>query len=142
MKSLAEQISGRCTHFTGMGDDKASCAAGVVYATVKSKEVKGFAGIPCFREGEACPCEKRHFPTPEEVAAEVAEHNASWERLKLAIGAASADAKKLGLKKGNGGNGFVLCPVCKSGDLHYTVSSYNGHMWGKCSTKGCVSWMQ
>lgn len=44
--------------------------------------------------------------------------------------------------KGNGGGGFVSCPVCKSGTLHYTVAGYNGHMWGRCSTKDCVSWMQ
>lgn len=87
LKTMAEQIGGRCAHFTGMGSDKASCAVGVVYATVKSQEVKGFAGIPCFREGAGVPCEKRHFPTPEEVAAEVAECDASWERLKLGIGA-------------------------------------------------------
>lgn len=142
MKSLAEQIGGRCTHFTGMGCDKASCAVGVVYASVKSQEVKGFAGIPCFREGAAVPCDKRHFPTPEEVAAEVAEHDASWERLKLGIGAASKHAKEKGFKKGNGGCGVVPCPVCKTGELNYTVASYNGHMWGRCTTPKCVSWMQ
>lgn len=151
MKSLAEQISNKCEHYNGlsgpgMRDDSATrcCKAGVVYLTVKSTDesIKGFGRYPCFREGEAVPCEKRHFLTPEEVAAEVAEHEASWGRLKLGIAAASEDAKKHGYRKGNGGNGLVLCPVCKTGDLHYTVASYNGHMWGRCSTKDCVSWMQ
>lgn len=142
MKTLAEQIGCRCTHYTGTRTDKEACKAGVVYATVQNKEIKGFAGIPCFREGEAVPCEKRHFPTPEEVAAEVAEHNASWERLKLGIRAASDDAKKQGYKKGSGGNGFIPCPVCKAGVLYYSVASCNGHMWGKCTTEKCVSWME
>lgn len=142
MKSLAEQIGCRCTHFAGIRDDKSSCRAGVVYATVQNKEIKGFAGIPCFREGAAVPCEKRHYPTAEEVAAEVAEHDASWARLKLGIGAASEDAKKHGFKKGKGGKGVVPCPVCKTGELHYTVDAYNGHMWGRCTTEKCVSWMQ
>lgn len=146
MRSLAEQIGGRCKHFTGIGrggvdESKDACKAGVVYATVTIKG-SGFAGIPCFREGESVPCEKRCFPTPEEVAAEVAEHNASWERLELGIGAASEDAKRRGFKKGNGGGAFVTCPVCKTGDLYYTVASYNGHMWGRCSTKDCVAWTQ
>lgn len=144
MRTLAEQIGGRCVHFNGIGvcDESKACKAGVVYATVKSKEVMGFAGIPCFREGKDVPCDKRHYPTPEEVAAEVAEHEASWERLKLGVEAASEDAKRRGFKKGNGGGSIVTCPVCKTGDLHYTVSDYNGHMWGGCSTNGCVSWMQ
>jgi len=141
-KTLAEQIGGRCTHFTGMGSDKASCAVGVVYATVKSQEVKGFAGIPCFREGSAVPCDKRRFPTDEEVAKEVAEHDAHWERLKIGIGAASEDAKKQGFKKGKGGAGKLACPVCKTGELHYSVASYNGHMHGRCTTPNCCQWMQ
>lgn len=142
MKSLAEQIACKCVHFTGMGSDKASCAVGVVYATVQNKTIPGFAGIPCFREGEAVPCEKRRFPTPEEVAAEVADHDARWERLKIGIGAVSDDAKTRGFKKGAGGKGQIVCPVCKTGELHYTVAGYNGHIWGRCTTKECVSWMQ
>lgn len=140
MKSLAEQIGCRCVHFNGMMNK--ACDAGVVYATVKNEDVKGFAAHPCWREGESNPCEKRHYPTAEEVAAEVAERNASWERLKLGMAATQADAKAKGLKKGNGGAGKVECPVCKTGELHYTVAGCNGHMWGKCSTPNCVSWMQ
>lgn len=101
MRTLAEQISNKCIHFNGL--ETKTCDAGVVYLTVKASDesVKGFARYPCFREGEAVPCEKRHFPTSEEVAAEVEEHNARWERLKLGIGAASEDAKKHGYGKGN-----------------------------------------
>ncbi len=150
-KTLAEQIGERCKYYNGlsgrgMRDDSTTrcCDAGVVYLTVKSTDEsrKGFDRFPCFREGEGVPCEKRHFPTAEEVAAEVAEHNASWERLKLGIAAAGDDAKKRGLGKGKGGAGVTTCPVCKTGELHYTVAGYNGHMWGRCSTKDCVSWAQ
>jgi hypothetical protein len=35
----------------------------------------------------------------------------------------------------------VECPVCK-GRLHLSQSAYNGHVWGKCETEGCVAWMQ
>jgi len=137
---MAEQISNRCRHFTGLQNKQ--CAAGVVYVTVESKDVKGFERFPCFRQGESIPCDKRSFPTPEEVAAKVAEREASWERLKLGIIAASDDAKKHGYGKGKGGAGRVQCPVCKTGELHYSVAGYNGHMHGRCSTKGCLSWMQ
>jgi len=35
----------------------------------------------------------------------------------------------------------IECPACK-GRLHLSQSSYNGHVHGKCETKGCVSWME
>ena len=37
--------------------------------------------------------------------------------------------------------GQIECPKC-SGDLHYTRSSSNGHVWGKCQTEECLSWAQ
>jgi len=142
MKSLEEQIAGRCSHFNGIRDENCACNAGVVYATVKHKEIKGLAGFPCFREGQGVTCWKRHFPTKEEVAAEVAEHEQRWERLKLGMVAAREDAEKRGFKKGNSGRGHIACPVCKSGELHYSVAGYNGHMHGRCTTDKCISWMQ
>jgi len=36
--------------------------------------------------------------------------------------------------------GTIICPVCGK-NLHYTVSSYNGHIWGNCETDGCLGWM-
>lgn len=35
----------------------------------------------------------------------------------------------------------IECPECK-GKLHLSQSGYNGHVWGKCETKGCVEWME
>lgn len=37
--------------------------------------------------------------------------------------------------------GVVTCPACK-GRLHLTQSAYNGHVYGQCETKGCISWME
>lgn len=142
MKTLAEQIGCKCTHFNGRMNEK--CDADVAYLTVDSKDpnLKGFARMPCFREGEAVPCEKRHFPTAEEVAAKVAEIKANTERTSRAMLAVQEDANKRGFKKGNGGRGTVPCPACSGGELMYSVASYNGHIHGKCSTPNCVWWMQ
>ena len=144
MRTLEESIGGRCKHFNGIREEGRKCEAGVVYMSVMSQDPQkvGFARIPCFREGAEVPCEKREFPTPEEVAFEVAEVKARSEQLGRCIDAASQDAKKRGLKKGNGGQASVKCPVCESGTLHYRVASYNGHIWGQCSTVNCVQWMQ
>lgn len=35
----------------------------------------------------------------------------------------------------------IKCPACE-GRLHLSQSGYNGHVHGKCETKGCVSWME
>lgn len=141
MRTLAEQIGNKCIHFNGVCNP--SCKAGVVYDDVRSKECgKGFARYPCFREGAALPCEKRRFRTPDEVEAAVADHKASVDRLNSGLSAVRDDAAKKGFSKGNGGGSAVPCPVCKSGALHYSVSGYNGHIHGRCSTKDCLSWMQ
>lgn len=58
----------------------------------------------------------------------------------IALAAVQAEAKAKGLGRGHGGQGFINCPICK-GQLGYSVASVNGHIWGKCKTDGCVSWM-
>lgn len=42
--------------------------------------------------------------------------------------------------KNKGTKGEIECPKCK-GKLHYTISGYNGHVWGKCETENCLAWM-
>jgi hypothetical protein len=59
----------------------------------------------------------------------------------LAMAVCQSDAKSRGFGVGKAGRAKIECPVCK-GALWYSVASVNGHLWGKCSTKGCVSWMQ
>ena len=43
--------------------------------------------------------------------------------------------------KGQSAQEVVDCPACK-GRLHLSISSYNGHVHGRCETVGCVSWME
>ncbi len=59
----------------------------------------------------------------------------------LAFAAVREDAKAHRLGKGKGGRGMITCPICKS-ILNYSVAGLNGHIWGACSTRGCVQWMQ
>jgi len=40
------------------------------------------------------------------------------------------------------GSGELDCPVCKTGKLRYSRSSYNGHIHAACNTKDCVRWME
>lgn len=36
----------------------------------------------------------------------------------------------------------IDCPTKCGGKLHLSQAAYNGHVWGKCTTEGCVSWME
>lgn len=51
--------------------------------------------------------------------------------------------KRIKEKEGEnrGVQGEIECPACK-GKLRYTIARVNGHIWGTCETKGCLSWMQ
>lgn len=40
------------------------------------------------------------------------------------------------------GAGVMDCPVCGTGKLQYSRAAYNGHVHARCSTAGCVSWME
>lgn len=64
------------------------------------------------------------------------------QNMLTALAEAKKDAKAKGLKCGNGGAGSLPCPVCKTGTIRYSVASVNGHMMARCSTAGCVSWME
>lgn len=64
-----------------------------------------------------------------------------------AIGKCQQDAKEKynleagGVPESESLTGEIECPACGK-SLCYSISSYNGHLWGKCSTEGCLCWMQ
>jgi hypothetical protein len=40
------------------------------------------------------------------------------------------------------GSGQMSCPVCNTGTLRYSRDLSNGHVHARCSTEGCVAWME
>jgi len=140
MKTLYEQIDCHCVHFNGL--QNATCDGGVDYQSVRDKAQARRAQYPCWRDGATLPCDQRHFPTPEEVAAEVRSIEESSQRSLVAMRAAHEDAKQHGYGKGHGGIGEIVCPVCATGVLRYSVAGYNGHIHGRCETTDCVAWME
>lgn len=36
----------------------------------------------------------------------------------------------------------IDCPTKCGGKLHLSQAAYNGHVWGKCTSEGCLSWME
>jgi hypothetical protein len=138
MRSLHQQISEKCIHFTGVQNEK--CEAGVEY--------KSFRGcpFPCFR-GEAGDklrkgekpfvCEKVEWPTEEYIQAEID----MWEReSKKAVEGNRAVAHIRKEQRGKNYRGVVECPICK-GKLHVSHAS-NGHIHARCETPDCLAWME
>jgi len=65
-------------------------------------------------------------------------HDEVYKRI-YAIGKAVTNIKA---KHGKtNAKGTMGCPLC-GGKLHYTVAALNGHVWGACETKNCLSWME
>lgn len=67
------------------------------------------------------------------------EERAMDQELGYVLGALYKIREVNGKKRGV--SGVIDCPKCH-GKLHYSISSYNGHIHGKCETQGCVSWVQ
>jgi hypothetical protein len=139
-RTLKEQILGKCKHFNGV--QHSHCAAGIEYHRVR---VEGTPGdmrsfLPCF--GTHGECSKREMPTEAEADAEVAEVKESHQRIMIAR-KAIVDRCGGPWKKGyEQQSGRFPCPCCGIGTLAYSRSGYNGHVHARCSTEGCVAWVE
>jgi hypothetical protein len=134
--------AGFCKHYTGDVYRRKACAAGVeVRARVGGPDEGWLARMPCqpgsslASKAPAFVCEHYAEPTAAEIAAEKAEHEASFARImkaRQAIVAAGAKPRT---------QGTLACPVCEKGALRWSMAS-NGHVHASCSTLGCVAWME
>jgi len=120
---------------------------------------------PCFKceSGLTNGCPKQQFRTPEENAQREKESNDFCQSVNVAREAilkelrrrfvegptpdnvtAPADISRFHKPQTNYfcGAGVMDCPICKTGKLKYSRSSYNGHVHARCSTEKCVSWME
>lgn len=147
-----------CRYFTSGVDvlhDK-RCAKGICYRSVTTKpdEPGSSFRLPCHtpneshglkvlaETGPAGTCE--HFSAlTEDEAVEREAETKRWieesdRRIKLVLPIIAAMKTKY---KGRSAKGVKTCPVC-GGKLHLSHSGYNGHVWGKCETEGCLAWME
>lgn len=134
-KSFVYRTMNRCKHFTGIQHEV--CAVGVSYKDVRDESTRPY-GFPCFAdESRSAVCAKRELTTREEAEAEERAFDAAFVRVKTCRQAIVA---KHG--KARGLRGEMPCPVGCGGTLHYSISGYNGHIHGGCTTKDCASWME
>lgn len=40
------------------------------------------------------------------------------------------------------GSGSIECPICKTGQLRFSVARSNGHVHAACTTRLCMQWME
>lgn len=132
-----------CKHYRGM-HDKTSCEAGVEFSSLPGHGVKGFfESCPCFGPERTGTCGKSEYPTDAEMEAEEAEIQSDMRNMmvaRVAIVAACGGPWNRGMA---GSAGMLDCPVCEqSHTLWFSRSGYNGHIHARCSTSGCVAWME
>jgi hypothetical protein len=131
-----------CRHFNGSQNKK--CSAGIQY--LEWKQGVEERAMPCIpkhiNNHETWPCDLFEIMSQADAEKEADERIVRMNRGIKGRHAAKDDAKAKGLGKGHGGNGAIPCPSCEGGTLHYSVAGYNGHMHGRCTTTGCVSWME
>lgn len=125
----------RCRHFTGIQNDR--CNAGIEYDTVR-----GNGPIPCITlNGKRNDCRPSYRePTPEEIAADEAEFDSVMARMRKVMPVVQqwrTWTKKNRVAKQE----VIACPAC-GGRLHLSQAAYNGRVWGRCETAGCVEWME
>lgn len=83
-------------------------------------------------------CPKYQDPTDEEIAERDARIKERHDRFMLTLPLISKVKRK---HRGENWKGVETCPAC-GGRLHMTHSAYNGHVWGRCETEDCLSWIE
>lgn len=136
---------GICRYYSGVMTE--ACDAEINYhelLEIKGEEDEfGMARrLPCMaKNNSTVVCNKRDFPSEEEVENHEKEMNQRFGNTMIAIGQI---AEKHGIKPGGKPDkmivGTIECPSCK-GTLSYRISPINGHIWGRCKTKKCLQWM-
>lgn len=141
MERRIQRTMGECVHFTGVHNE--TCRAGVNYrALVGGDDFGWVTRLPCLRflskEMDRCnTCDKMQLPSRAEAEAQERAADEVFQRINVCL---KAIRKKHG--KARGLVDSMPCPNECGGTLRYSISGYNGHVHGQCSTKGCAQWMQ
>jgi hypothetical protein len=141
-----------CIHYTGAINphSKGVCQKGINYRELVGGPIQGWVSrIPCVsmeaRGGEKVSCSQFQAPTPEQIAEDKRKTDESMRRFMVAYSGKVREWREAqGWSKKNrvGATGVVPCEACGNGEVHLSMAAYNGHVHGKCTTDGCVSWME
>lgn len=134
----------KCRHYATPGGSEV-CAAGIDRTKFNEGRREGYLlKVPCFGpdgfDGRSMPggvCESYSPLTEDEIRAEE-------ERIDSHIAALRTVQKAIREKCASEGvwQGSVPCALCQVGTVRFSMARVNGHVHGKCSTPGCLAWMQ
>lgn len=136
-----EKYRKKCRYFNGVQNVR--CQAGVKYDDFANRDLL----IPCLNvvplptaKRPMGTCDKRECYTEADMDARDAKIEASHARHRKA---APVITQIRAANKGRSASGTIPCPACDGkGTLHWRISGYNGHMAGRCTTAGCLNWME
>lgn len=133
-----------CEHYTGLHDN--ACAAGVVYESIQLGKGTPQMSMPCVIGSRrdynplGATCDKCKMPTPEELAAQDTRRFQDMALARNAIVAHLGGKWQRGMPSASG---VIDCPVCETKQsLQFSRAGRNGHIHARCSTIGCVNWME
>lgn len=127
---------GTCKHFRG---SMVPCVKGVDLKKLTGGGPGWMCRLPCRSASlEKMSCEWYEEPTQADIEAEAVEVERLRERMRKIEPAIQALKRK---HRGCTGSGSVECPAGCGGTLKYAISG-NGHMHARCSTDGCLSFME
>lgn len=125
-----------CRHYglIGYGGNRI-CKAGIdVRAAAGDPHAGWYFRTPCQKRIHPhTTCDRREFPTAEEVAA-------ATKEFEEAVGASFVAEDRIRAAAVDG-RATCVCPKC-GGEMHGTVSPRNGHVNGRCTTEGCLVFAQ
>ena len=128
-------------HEGGLRSHEWRCAAGVHWFALVQPEYGCGLRSPCrwMQDGTPVKCDEFE-PTPiEECVAFDRAIEESDRRMKLVLPVVGQIKRD---HKGKSWTGKVPCPTGCGGILALSHAALNGHVWGRCSTDGCVCWME
>ena len=149
VKSRQEHIDfdrNYCTHYApkpgaSLNVDYCALGCGASAMFKKAREMGAPRMAPCLG-GHNCKDVHAICPKWERRSLEQAEALAdSIERSMRRLTIAGPFISTWRKKEPRGKQEVVECPVCK-GRLHLSQSAYNGHVWAKCSTAECISFIE
>lgn len=138
----------RCVHYRR---PQTTCGAGHSYDEVAKTKELGSAGcflrLPCLRshhdpesrrQQPLCACADLEWTSREEAEKFVDKLEAAWANLEKGM---KVMAQVKAAHKGRNWQGTMECPVCAD-QLFVTHVAYNGHTSGRCTTPGCLNWIE
>lgn len=131
-----------CKHYNGYMNK--TCKKGVCYDSLAGDSPGILRRLPCLADNTTeIECPHRALPTREELEQFDREMQERVAFMNVAYSSCVKDALANGFdpKAGDGAQGTIECPKCHK-TLRYTISGYNGHLWGVCLTPGCLRWME